>query len=124
VAGPSTSAQVFFSSGADNLGNNNFVGLAGVSGNEGAVVQIVALPATYTSMACYINSITHPALTFTIKINFGAVGSTLNCTIPANTRSGSCGGCGSATVVAGDVVDVATPASGTPSVAGSFALAP
>jgi hypothetical protein len=122
VPGPSTSAQVFFSSGADNLGDNNFVGLAGVSNNEGAVAQIVALPATYTSMACYINSTTAPALTFTVKVNL--VNTTLTCTIPAGQRSGVNTGNGSATVVRGDIFDVATPSSGTPSVAGSFALAP
>jgi hypothetical protein len=93
-----------------------------VSNNEGTVAQIVALPETYTSMACYMNSTTAPQLTFTVKVNL--VNTTLTCTIPAGQRSGTCSGCGSATVVAGDIFDVATPSTGTPSVAGSFALAP
>ena len=93
-----------------------------MSNNEGTVAQIVALPATYTSMACYINSTAAPALTFTVKVNLA--NTTLTCTIPAGQRSGTSTGSGSATVAAGDLFDVATPSAGVPSVGGSFAIAP
>src|SRR5262249_5515394 len=122
-SGPGGSEQIFFSSGPDNLGNNNFVGLATSDTLEANTSQIVALGATYTTMACYINGVA-PAggLTFRLRVNSADAQPGLTCTIPAGLNAGT--GTGAATFAAGDRVDVATPASGTPSTPGTFAIGP
>jgi hypothetical protein len=64
---------------------------------------------------------------FTVRVGppGATVASTLTCTIPAGSNSGSSTGVGSATVAPGNILDIATQdGTGPPSVFGSFALAP
>jgi len=69
-------------------------------------------------MACYTGAAPSVNVVFTLRVN--GVGSGLTCTIAAGQKVGS--GTGTASWAAGSVLDVATPAAGTPGKPGSFAI--
>jgi hypothetical protein len=111
---------VLFSTGGANLANSRFVGNAFIAdlAHEGEVQQIVAAGATFTAMRCWMNGTSASNLTFTLRVN--GANSGLTCTITAGQSKGS--GTGTAVVVAGDLLDVATPSASTPGQPGSFAI--
>jgi hypothetical protein len=125
--GPSTSAQVFFSTGPDSLTAGGFVGVAAADSSEVNVAQIAFLPQTYTSIACFMARTTTVDEVFTVRVGppGSVVNSTLTCTIPAGSLSGTSSGTGTATVAPGDLLSIAIPNNPQlPSVFASFALAP
>ena len=111
-------ASFEFSTGGMNLGNKKFVGMGSLNGNEGTVQQSVAPSGTLTKMTCFQNGTSKEALTYTLREN--ASNTTLACTIPAGLTKGV--GTGSVAFTSGDLLDVKTPASGTPGKPGSFSV--
>jgi hypothetical protein len=121
-ASGTSNSTMLFSCGVTTIGNNDFVGVGGVSGTENKVQQVMSVGGTFTALGCFINvTVTATAgVTFTVQKN-GAPTS-LICTIPNGGTSGL--GTGNVPFVAGDLIDIATPGTGVPGGAeGSFALA-
>jgi len=110
--------QILFSSGGSNLSNSQFIGIADVNPTEAKVQQVVAAGGTATTMRCFIESAPAANITFTLRKN--GANTALTCTIPSGQTSGS--GTGTATWVAGDLLDVQAPAANTPGKIGSFAI--
>ena len=116
ATGTNGPSEILFSSGAANVGNNQFVGVGAVNTKETAVQQIVPVTATYPKMRCFIAKGPGANITFTLRDN--AASTTLTCTVEEEKTTGI--GTGTTTVKAGDLVDVATPAAGTPGADASF----
>jgi hypothetical protein len=117
--GASSPGEILFNSGAENVGNNEFVGIGASKKNENQVQQIVSLEATYTTMRCFINNAPKESITFTLRDNETNAG--LTCTVKEAETTGSSPP-GAATLKPGDLVDVAAPEKGTPGGDASFAI--
>jgi hypothetical protein len=100
------------------VGNKEFVGVGAHETIETVVQQIVSLEATYTTMRCFMQTAPGENITFTLRDDGKNTG--LTCTVESGKTTGS--GSGTATLKAGDLVDVATPEKGTSVAPASFAI--
>jgi Collagen triple helix repeat (20 copies) len=116
--GAAGAAEILFSSRGANATNKEFVGVGALEKLESVVQQIVSVEATYTTMRCFIQTAPTESITFTLRDNEKNTG--LTCTVEKGKTTGS--GAGTATLKAGDLVDVATPEIGTPGASASFAI--
>jgi hypothetical protein len=110
--------QILFNRGGLNVGNGHFVGIADEDATEIKVQQIVAAAGSATTMRCFSEDAPAVNITFTLRKN--GADTALTCTILAGQTSGS--GSGSASWVAGDLLDVRAPAAGMPNKIASFAI--
>ena len=120
--GPSAPSTVsmLFSTGGSNLSNNAFVGVGGIHGApEGTVQQVMSVAGHFTALSCFMATTSTSAQTFTLRVN--GANTTLTCTIPVGSLSGSTTGA-SIAFSPGNLVDIACPTSGTNATPGSFAL--
>jgi hypothetical protein len=111
---------MLFSTGGNNLGNGFFVGVGGAHGMpEGNVEQIMPIAGHFIALSCFMATTSTSAQTFTLRLN--GANTTLTCTIPAGSLSGSTTGASIAFSV-GALVDIACPAANVPGTPGSFSL--
>jgi hypothetical protein len=93
---------VLFSSGGQAANQNTFVGVGSTSAQEEDVLQILNSSGSATSIRCWIATAPNATQTYTVRVNQN--NTTLTCTIASGQNKGS--GTGSASWVAGDVIDI------------------
>ena len=106
------------STGNQNLGNNDFVGLADVSNTETDVIVPLVMSGTFTAIACRIGGTAPVQQTYTVRIS--GINSGLACTIPASSLVGS--GTGFEPFTSSDFVSIQTPSAQVPGKPAVFML--
>jgi len=111
-----------FSTGGANLANNSFVGVGGVNAAENNVTQVAAIGGTVTGFRCFVQTAPGATITFTLRKN--NANTTWTCAITSGNNSGTGSNSGGAvTFAAGDLIDIAAPASvSTSNKPASFAI--